>query len=41
LNVLNVHERELRANAEAIGALLNSLASGRDGFWPKAIWPTR
>ncbi len=37
--VLNVHEREIPADAEAVGALLNSLASVEDSLWPRSMWP--
>ncbi len=38
MKVLNVHERELRATAEQIEALIDSLASGEDALWPKDRW---
>jgi len=37
--VLNVHERELRASPEKVGALIDSLASGHDALWPRHSWP--
>jgi len=40
MRVSNVHERELNATVDEVGALVNSLASGRDGLWPGAIWPS-
>jgi len=39
MKVLNVHERELHATAEQVGALIDSLASGEDALWPKRSWP--
>jgi hypothetical protein len=34
MKVLNVHELELQATSEKIGALLASLASPADALWP-------
>lgn len=39
MKVLNVHERELRATSEQVGALIGSLASRNDLLWPRHIWP--
>ena len=39
MKVLNIHERELEADAARIGALINSLASKEDRLWPKHVWP--
>ena len=37
--VLNVHERALRCSEEALGALIDSLASDEDKLWPRRAWP--
>ncbi len=37
--VLNIHERLLPAPAEAVGALLDTLSSPGDRFWPRHSWP--
>lgn len=39
MRVLNIHEREIAAEASVVGALLDSLASENDVLWPKASWP--
>jgi hypothetical protein len=39
MNVLNVHERELPAAPDRVGALVDSLASRNDMLWPKHAWP--
>jgi hypothetical protein len=39
MKVVNIHERELKATAEEVGALIDSLASARDGLWPRRSWP--
>ena len=39
MKVLNVHERELQAGPDRVGALLDSLASRDDVLWPKHAWP--
>ena len=39
MKVLNIHERELEADAARIGVLINSLASKEDRLWPKHVWP--
>jgi hypothetical protein len=35
----NVHTRELPATAEAVGGLLDALASPKDRLWPRQRWP--
>lgn len=39
MQVLNIHDRELRASAREVGALIDSLASPADRLWPRAVWP--
>lgn len=39
MKVLNIHERELQATPERVGALIDSLASRDDALWPKQSWP--
>ena len=39
MKVLNVHQRELRATREAVGALIDSLTSSTDALWPRQSWP--
>jgi hypothetical protein len=39
LKVRNVHERELRASSQQVGALIDSLSSRDDAMWPKQSWP--
>ena len=39
MKVLNIHERELEANHEQVGALIDSLASVDDRLWPNHSWP--
>lgn len=39
MQVLNIHERELRASAPKVGALIDSLASPEDRLWPRSVWP--
>jgi hypothetical protein len=39
MEVLNIHEREIRATREQVGALIDSLASSGDLLWPKRYWP--
>ena len=39
MKVLNIHERELDAAPEQIGALIDSLASEEDSLWPVHSWP--
>jgi hypothetical protein len=35
----NVHERMIAAPAARVGALLDTLASADDRFWPQENWP--
>lgn len=37
--VLNIHTRELHTSRDAVGALLDSLASNQDLLWPHDRWP--
>ncbi|WP_454084602.1 SRPBCC family protein [Georgenia sp. Marseille-Q6866] len=37
--IRNVHEREIAADAEWVGELINSLASSSDRLWPRDQWP--
>jgi len=39
MDVLNIHERELQADPEAVGALIDSLSSPEDRLWPRYAWP--
>jgi hypothetical protein len=39
MQVLNVHERELAASRQQIGALIDSLSSTDDALWPRQCWP--
>jgi hypothetical protein len=39
MNMSNVHERTIAAPAERVGALLDTLASADDKFWPHENWP--
>jgi hypothetical protein len=39
MRVLNIHEREIAAEAPEVGALIDSLASDNDALWPKTFWP--
>jgi len=39
VRVTNVHQRELRASAAAVGDLIDRLASDRDELWPHDRWP--
>ncbi len=39
MNVVNMHERELSASADQVGALIDSLASKHDALWPRHSWP--
>ena len=38
MKVLNIHERELEANHEQVGALIDSLSSENDRLWPSHSW---
>ena len=35
----NVHERTIAASAARVGALLDTLSSANDKFWPHENWP--
>jgi len=37
--VLNIHARDLHTSRDAVGALLDSLASDQDLLWPGDRWP--
>lgn len=37
--VRNIHERQLPADREAVGALIDSLAAPLDALWPIHSWP--
>ncbi len=37
--VLNIHARDLHTSRDAVGALLDSLASNQDLLWPRDRWP--
>jgi hypothetical protein len=39
VKVLNIHERELSATPEQVGALIDSLSSRNDLLWPQQAWP--
>jgi hypothetical protein len=39
MKMSNVHERTIAAPAARVGALLDSLASADDKFWPYENWP--
>jgi hypothetical protein len=39
LKVTNVHERELPASPQQVGALIDSLSSRDDALWPRQCWP--
>ncbi len=39
MNVLNIHKREVTADAEQVGKLLDSLASRKDLLFPFERWP--
>ena len=39
MKVVNIHERELPASPERVGALIDSLSSHEDSLWPKHSWP--
>lgn len=38
MRVLNVHERGYPVSVERLGELLDSLASEKDGLWPRHSW---
>ena len=35
----NVHERQLHARADQVGALLDGLSGPKDSLWPRSHWP--
>jgi hypothetical protein len=37
--VLNIHERTLACSREALGVLIDGLASDQDALWPRRAWP--
>lgn len=37
--VLNIHERVIPANADAVGRMIDTLGSGGDMVWPSERWP--
>lgn len=39
MKVLNVHERQLEAGLDRVGALIDAVSSPQDRLWPKASWP--
>lgn len=39
MRVYNVHSRLVRASPEAVGRLLDGLASANDRLWPRDRWP--
>jgi hypothetical protein len=39
MEMSNVHERTIVAPAALVGALLDTLASAHDKFWPHENWP--
>lgn len=39
MDVLNIHERELHAGADVVGAVIDSIASEKDKLWPRSFWP--
>jgi len=39
MKVINIHERELDANLEQVGLLIDSLSSKDDRLWPNHSWP--
>ena len=39
VKVLNIHERAFPVPAEAVGALIDTLASRDDALWPDHSWP--
>ena len=39
MKMSNVHERMIAAPAACVGALLDTLASADDRFWPHENWP--
>jgi GNAT superfamily N-acetyltransferase len=39
LKVHNIHERELAASPQQVGAPIDSLSSRNDALWPRQCWP--
>lgn len=39
MKVQNIHERELPASPQQVGALIDSLSSRNDALWPRQCWP--
>jgi len=39
MKVLNIHERELKADYEQVAKLIDSLSSEDDLLWPNQCWP--
>src|SRR5689334_16864599 len=39
MHVFNVHRRQIRASAEEVGRLIETLASPGDQLWPRTDWP--
>ena len=39
MKVVNIHERELNASAEAVGMLIDTISSKDSCLWPKDLWP--
>ncbi len=39
MKVRNIHEREMAVDADRVGRLIDTLASGRDELWPWDCWP--
>lgn len=39
MDVLNIHERELHAGPDKVGALIDTIASEKNRLWPRAFWP--
>jgi hypothetical protein len=39
MEVLNIHERELKADYEQVAKLIDSLSSEDDLLWPNQCWP--
>jgi len=37
--IRNIHERTFRADADRVGALIDTLASDDDRLWPRDRWP--
>jgi len=39
MDVLNIHQRDLQADAAQAAPLIDALASEHDRLWPRAVWP--